>query len=221
MNDRMRQGKSGELRVASELIRHGLDVYAPLVDDQGIDLIVRVPTPAGVRHYDLQVKSVQGSNSVIGVRLPRERLDEFILVLYFRHAERDDFYLTGEQAAKLHRKDSPFGDLTFNKAQREQFRSQDLPALGEFLRSRMPAPSVREIELNARRYVVSELGDGIRVAQPAPEGTEWRADLTDPETGESLGSVRLDRAGVVIPERSATYASVRGLMTHDPAVSAA
>lgn len=221
MNERMRQGKSGELRVASELIRQGLDVYSPLVDDQAIDLIVRVPAAGGVRHFDIQIKSVAGYNRVIGVRLPRERLDEYILILHFRHSNRDDefFYLTGEQAARHHLPDSPFGDLVFNKPERQAYGAQTLAALAEFLRSHLPASSPREIELSARRFVASELGDAIQVATPVPDGPDWRVDLTGAD-GERVGAVVLNRHGVVIPERSATYESVRGL-TNDPAVSAA
>jgi len=37
---KMRGGKSSELIVAGELIRHGLDVYLPCVDDQSIDLLI-------------------------------------------------------------------------------------------------------------------------------------------------------------------------------------
>lgn len=59
MNERLRGGKSSELIVAGELLRHGLDGYLPCVDDQAIDLLLRVERPDGVRHYDVQVKSVK------------------------------------------------------------------------------------------------------------------------------------------------------------------
>lgn len=58
MNSRLRAGKSSELIVCGELIRHGLDVYVPAVDGQAIDLVIRAEDENGVRYYDLQVKSV-------------------------------------------------------------------------------------------------------------------------------------------------------------------
>lgn len=46
-------GKSCEYRVVSELLSHNLDVYIPIVDDKGIDCIIRKEDG---RHIDLQIK---------------------------------------------------------------------------------------------------------------------------------------------------------------------
>lgn len=221
MSKGIRLGRSGELRVASELLRHGLDVYSPCAADGGADLIVRVPAAEDIRHFDVVVRTLQ-EGSRLRFRAPEQNLDTFILVVHTCRAEAEDsfFFLTGEQLQRHQVKGSPFGDLEFTPSDREAYRSQDLTALGAHLRKQLPSPSVREIELAARRYVASELGDAIRVERPVRQGSEWRVDLLNPETGEKLGAVLLDSCGAVIFERSATYASVRGL-SNDPAVSAA
>lgn len=46
-------GKSCEYRVMSELLDRSLDVYTPIVDDKGIDCIIRREDG---KHIDLQIK---------------------------------------------------------------------------------------------------------------------------------------------------------------------
>ena len=53
----MRPGKASELRVASELLHDGIDLYLPCVDDRGIDMVLRVPTDGDVRFYDVQARA--------------------------------------------------------------------------------------------------------------------------------------------------------------------
>jgi hypothetical protein len=53
---RMRGGKISELEVATECIKHGLSVFWPFVDDENIDMVVRLK---GGKHYYIQVKSVR------------------------------------------------------------------------------------------------------------------------------------------------------------------
>jgi hypothetical protein len=49
------KGKWFELRVISELMRLKLHVYTPLVDDQGIDCIIR--SEDGKKHIEIQIKA--------------------------------------------------------------------------------------------------------------------------------------------------------------------
>lgn len=56
--DRLKLGRYGEYFAKMALVRAGLDVYAPEVDDKAIDLIVRVPD-SPPRYYDVQVKAVR------------------------------------------------------------------------------------------------------------------------------------------------------------------
>jgi len=54
-------GRCAEQLIAVEFTFHNLSVFAAVVDDRGIDLVVR--TPAG-KHYDVQVKSSRNLNYV-------------------------------------------------------------------------------------------------------------------------------------------------------------
>ncbi len=131
MSQGSRNGKSSELMVAGELLRLGLDVYLPLVDDRAIDMIVRHPVKDVVRHYDIQVKSVSGYNRLIGLKDIAAKDERYILVVYYRHVSKPDqcFYLTREQILLHHLPDSDWGDLVFNKPERELYRCQTLPEL--------------------------------------------------------------------------------------------
>lgn len=52
-DDTTKKGKSVEYRIASELLRYGFDVYVPLADVEGIDMIIK-----GKNSYvELQIKS--------------------------------------------------------------------------------------------------------------------------------------------------------------------
>lgn len=135
MNKRLRNGKSSELIVAGELLRYGVDVYLPCVDDQAIDLLLRVERQDEVRHYDVQVKSVEGYNRIVGLRDMGLRPSSYILVIHYHHDSRQDefFYLTKEQISQHHLKNSAWGDLVFNKAEREQYVSQTLANLAKRL----------------------------------------------------------------------------------------
>lgn len=131
MNKRIRSGKSSELIVTGELIRHGVDVYLPCVDDQAIDLLLRAPD--GVRYYEVQVKSIKGYNSIVGVKNAEDLRGNYILIVHYRHDSKPDefFYLTHKQIAHHHLKGSGWGDLVFNKPERERYAEQNLADLAK------------------------------------------------------------------------------------------
>lgn len=131
MNNRSRNGKSSELMVAGNLIRYGLDIYLPLVDDQAIDMIIRQPIGSVVKHYDVQVKSVSGYNRIVGLRDIEAKADTYILILHYRHSTKEDecLYLLRDQIRKYHKPEYEWGDLIFNKPQREEHMSQSLALL--------------------------------------------------------------------------------------------
>jgi hypothetical protein len=133
MSQRSRNGKSSELIVAGELLRYGLDVYLPLVDDRAIDMIVRQPMLGAVKHYDIQVKSVSGYNRIIGLAEVASKSDNYILVIYYRHAKKPDecFYLLRHQILLHHLAESHWGDVVLNKAEREKYGCQTLKDLSE------------------------------------------------------------------------------------------
>ena len=51
-----KRGKIGELIAIKKLIESGFDVYDNLVDDMGIDAIVRIETKDGIHHKDISCK---------------------------------------------------------------------------------------------------------------------------------------------------------------------
>ena len=65
--DRLRVGRYGEYFVKMALVRAGLDVYSPEVDDRAIDLVLRIPS-SPPRHLDVQVKTVRGGTSYVFMR---------------------------------------------------------------------------------------------------------------------------------------------------------
>lgn len=130
-------GKHAELKVASELIGLGLEVYFPFVDTSGTDLLVRVEREGTTKHYDIQVKSVKGHGLALG--LPRKRVEakgsNFIVVLAFLHKGRQDefYYLTRQQLLEFLPQDTEWGDIPFDKKRRERFKGQDLEGLAQML----------------------------------------------------------------------------------------
>ncbi|MEM7817726.1 MAG: hypothetical protein QXL81_02815 [Candidatus Aenigmatarchaeota archaeon] len=51
-----RKGKIGELIITKKLLDMGFDVYDNIVDDKGIDIIVRNEIHGKIKHNDIQVK---------------------------------------------------------------------------------------------------------------------------------------------------------------------
>jgi len=143
---RQASGKHAELKVASELIGMGLEVYFPFVDASGTDLLVRVERKGKAKHYDIQVKSVRGYNVPVG--LPRSKVEakgtNFILILAFLHKGKQDefYYLTRDQLLKLLPPNAEYqsrqylekwGDIRFGKEERESFKGQNLEGLAQML----------------------------------------------------------------------------------------
>lgn len=60
----LKLGKSGESLVASLMLRDGLDVYVPLADDHGVDLVVEKP---GGKLAKVQVKTRSGGWADFGI----------------------------------------------------------------------------------------------------------------------------------------------------------
>jgi hypothetical protein len=58
---KLKRGHFGECFAAMQLMLHGFEVYKPLVDDRGIDFIIR--KPEGV-FLEIQVKSITGYDNI-------------------------------------------------------------------------------------------------------------------------------------------------------------
>jgi hypothetical protein len=134
VNKRMRGGKSSELIVAGHLVRHGLEVYVPCVDDQAVDLLVRVIGSLRTCYYEVQIKSVAGNNRIVGLKNLDAKGDRYVIVLHFRHTTRaDEFYwLWRDEARELHVPNS-WDDLRFGVPERQRFKERSLHHLAETL----------------------------------------------------------------------------------------
>lgn len=117
------------------LIREGLDVFEPFVDDRAIDLIIREQKPDGPEFYEVQVKSVKGYNRIVGVKDVNSFSLNYLVIVHYRHDKKDDeiFYLTKPQIIQHHKSDSTWGDLVLNKAEREIYKNQTLAKLAKII----------------------------------------------------------------------------------------
>jgi len=119
--------------VASLLTRNSIDVYFPIVDDIAIDMIIRTDS----MYYDIQVKSVKNYNRIVGVKKLHSKKKNYIIIIHYRHDKKNDefFYLTLKQAIRLWKekdKDgnlNKWGDLIFNKVERQLYSTQTLEDL--------------------------------------------------------------------------------------------
>lgn len=98
-NTRSRQGKAAELQVVGALIDGGLDCYLTVVDDQGIDAVIRAGAVGAPRYFDVQIKSarswagVRGSIAMLGTR-------ENAVLLLFNSGSRELLWLDSNAIAK-------------------------------------------------------------------------------------------------------------------------
>ena len=131
----MRAGKISELEVATVCIKEGLSVFLPLVDDEAVDMVVRI---TGGRHYDVQVKSCAGHNRIIGVPwqfILDDAADNYILVVAYRFSNKQsefDYLTVDDLRDDLSLRlagEAPWGDLVFNKAQRDKYSDRSLDSL--------------------------------------------------------------------------------------------
>jgi len=139
----MRGGKISELEVATACIKAGLSVFLPLVDDEAVDMVVRL---SGGRHYDVQVKSCAGHNRIIGLRwqfILDDAADNYILVVAYRFPNKPSefYYLTVEDlrndlSLRLEPGVVSWGDLVFNRAQRDRYSDRGLDALARYLKAK-------------------------------------------------------------------------------------
>ena len=126
----MRNGRSCELLICSKLILLGLDIYMPLVDDQGIDFIVCTKTSRNIKCYPVQVKSVENHNSIVGVKKNKIAL----LIIHYRNTKaKDEFYYFTNEQIDLFYKDTKWNDFMLNNKGREDFKCQTLEDLSHKL----------------------------------------------------------------------------------------
>ena len=79
-------GKAIEYKVASEMTREGYDVYLPVADDHGVDLIAR--TPAG-NIVEVQVKALsKSSKGGVFAAINHSPRNNFYFVFYLESLDK-------------------------------------------------------------------------------------------------------------------------------------
>jgi hypothetical protein len=85
-------GKRQEYVAIAELLRRGFDVYQTLVDDKGIDCIVRHENNGELRYLDIQVKarskdcSPRNAGRFAGMEVPNPR-PNYYFIFYSEHID--------------------------------------------------------------------------------------------------------------------------------------
>jgi hypothetical protein len=85
--DRAGFGKRQEFRAIAELLKLGFDVYLPLVDDQGIDCVVRREQGDKLYYWDIQIKArsteIKAANAGLfaALTIPKPR-ENYIFIFY-------------------------------------------------------------------------------------------------------------------------------------------
>jgi len=140
-NVRKRHGTASELQVIGQLLDAGIDVYQTVVDDQGIDAVLRVPGRGGeVRYFDLQTKSsrtwsgIRGKVSALGTRT------NTVLIL-FNSSTHECLWFDADAVANEFSGTGRWGGIFLRKDRLTRFRREGrdkLDALLRHLETRQP-----------------------------------------------------------------------------------
>src|SRR4030043_1502227 len=102
------KGKIAEFYVISKLVAKRLDVYTPVVD-LGLDCIVRVQSPKGIKYYEFQVKGAKYKDlSIRGGRriLQFTKNENYYLIIPIRkNGEYEDIIFLDNNDIKAHKTD--------------------------------------------------------------------------------------------------------------------
>jgi len=136
--NRQKHGKYAKLRVVTELLKEGIPVYFPFVDDEKVDLVVRISNKTQVVHWDIQIKSSKGYNQIIGIPWSyiASKPSNYLVIIAFIHSRKPDefFFLTVEDLVGLMPDPvTVWGDLRFNKPERKKYKNQTITNLPKFL----------------------------------------------------------------------------------------
>jgi hypothetical protein len=134
MASRFRYGKAYEHTVLGLLTLEGFDVYQPLVDDQAIDGIIRVPgSKAQLPHYyELQIK---GSRSWDKIRCKVKPLTKGGVLILYCADEREILWFLYEELAALFPPVNPeWGDIFLKPRLVSKFKSEGRGKLSELMK---------------------------------------------------------------------------------------
>lgn len=124
-NIRKRQGSASEHQVVGQLLDAGFDVYQTIVDDQGIDAVLRVPTRAGaIRYFDLQTKSSRTWNGIRGKIAALGKRENTVLIL-FNSSRHECLWFDAQGIAKhFPGTGGDWGDVFLDKARVSAFMAE-------------------------------------------------------------------------------------------------
>ncbi|WP_237478307.1 DUF4365 domain-containing protein [Lichenibacterium dinghuense] len=92
--DRLKVGRYGECFVKMALVRAGLDVFSPEVDDKAIDLVIRIPS-SPPRYLDVQVKTARGSTGYVFMRKRHFTIEanRYLALVLLNEGDAPEMYL--------------------------------------------------------------------------------------------------------------------------------
>ena len=131
MAHRMRCGKGYELAVFGLLTLADFDVYAPLVDDQGIDGIIRIEGENASHYFELQVK---GGKTWSSIRCDTAALrTNSVLILFCDKTKEVFWFLRDEAVACFPEVASEWGNVFLKADQVRQYKDEGRCDLGRLL----------------------------------------------------------------------------------------
>jgi hypothetical protein len=133
MANRLRLGKAYEHTILGLLTLEGFDANQPIVDDQGIDGVIRVRSRNGgpAKYYELQVKGGQTWN---GIRCKVGRMTkQGVLILYCARERELLWFLYEELAALFPLMNPTWGDIFLNQQSVSAFKAQGRDKLDTLL----------------------------------------------------------------------------------------
>jgi len=136
-NTRKRQGTASEHQVIGQLIDAGIDVYQTVVDDQGIDAVLRIDSGSDkAQYFDLQIKSSRTWSGIRGRISALGKRENTVLILFNSTEHQCLWFVAGEIEKEFPKTDLEFGDVFLKKDRVDEFLRESRGRL-EKLRERL------------------------------------------------------------------------------------
>jgi hypothetical protein len=130
MTTRMRTGKAYENIVLGMLTFNKLDVYQPLVDDQGIDGLIRILDDKGKRHryYELQIKGAKTWNNI---RCKVAKMSKNGVLILYSAGQREILWFLYEELSRYFPTLNPkWGDIYLTRENVQKFIAEGRSDIG-------------------------------------------------------------------------------------------
>ena len=83
-------GKRAEYFIIAQMLKEGLDCYVPLVDDEGIDVVIKKNDKTFVMvQIKARSKNVRSGNAALFANLHHEHRDNYFFVFYSERMQKD------------------------------------------------------------------------------------------------------------------------------------